>query len=154
MISRDGFVGAGTVTIDVDAAPPKEVKQKPNQAAMPIAPAGTAAFYVTCPPGISPGTMVAFAAFGSMVLVTVPAGVVPGSYFMTYLPVPSEGVPPPPAPDNWYYVDPNGRTQGPHTTSEMQGWREFFSDDTLVMVPGSSEWAPLHVHADLLSPAC
>ena len=127
------------------AEPPKPVKQKPNQAAMPPSPPGTACFYITCPAGVSPGQNVAICAFGSMVLVSVPAATVPGANFLAFLPVPGEGYEPEPqpVPDTWYYIDPNGQQQGPHTTEEMQGWKDYFPPDMQVMAPGAAAWAPL-----------
>ena len=80
-----------------------------------------------------------------MVLVSVPAATVPGANFLAFLPVPGEGYEPEPqpVPDTWYYIDPNGQQQGPHTTEEMQGWRDYFPPDMQVMAPGAAAWAPL-----------
>ena len=126
------------------AEAPKEVHQKPNQAMMPTTPAGTSAFYVTCPPGCAPGSQVAISAFGTMCMVTVPAGVVPGASFMAVLPVPAEGIPPMASvPDTWYYLDPNGVQQGPHTAAEMKGRSAYFPQTMQVLAPGTPAWAPL-----------
>ncbi len=134
----EGAVPDGTPTAD----PPRAVHQKPNQALMPTTAPGTAPFYITCPPGVAPGGLVAISAFGSQCSVTVPAGVVPGAQFMAVLPVPSEGIPPAPTPDAWHYVDPNGAQQGPHTAAEMKGWSAYFAPTMMVLAPGTSTWAP------------
>jgi hypothetical protein len=52
----------------------------------------------------------------------------------------------PPNPDEiraWYYVDPQGATQGPHTAVEMRGWSSYFAQTTQVMAPGAQSWQPL-----------
>ena len=133
-----GVVPEGTPTADA----PVEVHQKPNQAMMPTTAPGTAPFYITCPPGVASGGVVAISAFGSTCLVTVPAGVVEGAQFMAALPIPPEGVPPGPPPDAWHYVDPNGTQQGPHTAEQMKGWSTYFAPTTMVLAPGASSWAP------------
>ena len=57
--------------------------------------------------------------------------------------------PPAPAPQNpdeirgWYYVDPSGATQGPHSAIEMRGWASFFQQTVQVMAPGVQGWQPL-----------
>ena len=146
---EDGVAPDGTPTAD----PPVEVQQKPNMALMPTTPPGTAAFYVTCPPSVEAGSTVAVSAFGTLCLVTFPAGIVPGSQFIALLPVPAEGIPPTSPPDAWYYVDPNGTQQGPHTTAQMKGWSPlgYFSPTMMVLAPGASDWAPFSSFPELLA---
>lgn len=85
----------------------------------------------------------------AMCVLVVPEGVVPGAQFLAYLPVPSEGIPPSGPPDRWYYIDPHGAKQGPHTCAEMKGWASYFPVDMQVLAPGSGEWKALGDVAEL-----
>ena len=124
-----------------EAAMPKIVHQRPNEAMMPTTPLGTAAFYVTCPVGVAAGSAVAISAFGTMCMITIPPDIVPGQQFIATLPTPVEGVPPEPelVADTWYYVDPSGTQHGPHTAAEMKGWAPYFPPTCLVLPPVSTK---------------
>ena len=43
----------------------------------------------------------------------------------------------------WFYVDPKGQTQGPHTAAEMRSWSSYFPQSMQVMAPGATSWLPL-----------
>ena len=121
--------------------------------ALPSAPDGQCAVYVHVPPTGGPGIKLLLTAFGGRALVTVPDGVQPGQLFIALVPIPPEGIPPSKPRDQWFYIDPRGDKQGPHTTEQMQGWKEYFTpppwsshsvSEVQVFNPARSEgWQPI-----------
>jgi hypothetical protein len=94
--------------------------------------------WVTAPPKKAPAP------------VPAPAPAAQPAYQPAYHPPAPQPAYQPPAPPQdpmqikgWFYVDPNGQTQGPHTGVEMKGWSSYFSQTTQVMAPGTQTWAPL-----------
>jgi hypothetical protein len=136
----------------VRAQAPKEMAKKPNQAALPSGPAGTVPCTIVCPEGATPGSQICVQMHGKTFLISCPAHAAPGKVMVAFLPVPPEGIPPvatPAPPDHWFYVDPRGSKQGPHTTVEMQGWASFFPPTMQVLAPGAATWAPLSTYPQI-----
>ena len=75
----------------------------------------------------------------------VPAPAAPSAPPAAAMAQPAAMPQPAPAADDdrrWYYVDPAGATQGPHTAVEMRGWASYFAPTVMVMAPGETAWKP------------